>query len=368
MRYGSRARFSDGTSRTQPRPMVAKPHYPFLTRLLLDLHGCGELPGIASLEVEPEYGWVGRIEYTDGSVRLFRGNNVGLNDQAAFEVCRDKGYTKFFLRRLGYRVPEGRVFLMPEYREALERNLGRFGFTHAAAAEKLCDYVRSTFGYPCFVKPNGGSLGRGVSKCYRDADVAAVLEEYQRERRTLVLVEEAVPHRDYRVVVFRGEVVCCYLRRPLSLVGDGASTLGALLAEKQEVLLLAGRGVLLDAGDRRIAATLRRSGHSLSSVPQPGERVVVHDVSNLSAGGEAEEFTDQLHPAWAALCVRVAGDMGLELSGIDLACADPADPEAEYSILEINTSPGLEHYAASGAEQAARVRGLYRRVFAPQDC
>jgi D-alanine-D-alanine ligase-like ATP-grasp enzyme len=344
--------------------MEARPHYPFLTRLLLDLHASGELPGITSLEVEPEYGWVGRIEYHDGSVRLFRGNNVGLNDQAAFEVCRDKGYTKFFIRRLGYRVPEGRVFLMPEYREALERNLGRFGFTHAAAAEKLCEYVRSTFGYPCFVKPNGGSLGRGVTKCYSDADVAAVLEEYQRERRTLVLVEEAVPYPDYRVVLFRGELVCCYLRRPLSVVGDSVSTLFALIALKQESLLRAGRGVLLDAADPRIAAALGRSGLSLASVPPSGERVVLHDVSNLSAGGEAEEFTDRLHPAWAALCARAARDMGLELSGIDFACADPTDPEAEYSLLEINTSPGLEHYAASGAEQAKRVRTLYRRVFA----
>ena len=95
------------------RVLVSKPHYPFITKLLIDLFNEGELPNIVSVDVEPTYGYVGRMTYRDGAVRFFRGSSMGINRLGASEVARDKGYTKYFLDRLGYRTPTGRVFLLP---------------------------------------------------------------------------------------------------------------------------------------------------------------------------------------------------------------------------------------------------------------
>jgi len=86
-------------------------------------------------------------------------------------------------------------------------------------------------------------------------------------------------------------------------------------------------------------------------------------VSNLSVGGDSEDFTDRIHPHWRELCIEISAAMGLRFSGVDLACEDICRGDSAYSVLEINAAPGLDNYAASGPRQAELVRDLYRRVF-----
>src|SRR3989338_5984664 len=125
----------------------AKPYYPFVTKLLIDLFNNGELPNVRRVMIEPTYGYVGRIEYLDGQVHVFRSQRLGVNSLGASEISCDKGYTKFFLRQLDYETPEGEVFLMPGYLAAISKNLSRRSFDSAQrSAEQAFDYVKSTFG------------------------------------------------------------------------------------------------------------------------------------------------------------------------------------------------------------------------------
>ncbi len=68
-------------------------------------------------------------------------------------------------------------------------------------------------------------------------------------------------------------------------------------------------------------------------------------------------------PAIATTASTIANNFNLRLCGVDLACADITDPDSDYSVLEVNASPGLDHYAASGAKQHQIVRDLYTKVF-----
>jgi D-alanine-D-alanine ligase-like ATP-grasp enzyme len=102
---------------------------------------------------------------------------------------------------------------------------------------------------------------------------------------------------------------------------------------------------------------------TVQSVLAPGRNFQLLDVSNLSKGGESEEFTDKIHKKWKELSVAITKDMGLKLCGVDLACSDLESPDSDYSILEINSTPGLDNYAASGGEQFKRVRDLYKKIF-----
>jgi D-alanine-D-alanine ligase-like ATP-grasp enzyme len=341
----------------------AREHYPFVTRTLIELYRGGELSSVRSLMVEPVYGHVGRVAYNDGSVRMFRNMNLGLNAQGASEISKDKGYTKYFLERLGYQTPRGKTFLLPRYVELIDKNLGRHHFKGYALADQVLDYVASELGYPCFVKPNDGSQGRGVTRCENADDITATIDSYQQERIPVLLVERAVMYPDYRVVVLRDHVVACYRRHPLTVIGNGTSTIRQLLHERQEHLAQRGRKVLLDLLDPRIAKKLAQAGYGLDDVPLHGTNVAIYDVANLSAGGEAEDYTDRMHPHWRDLCVRIVADMGLQLCGVDLACADIEHFDAPYSILETNAAPGLDNYAATGERQARIVRDLLKEVF-----
>jgi D-alanine-D-alanine ligase-like ATP-grasp enzyme len=344
------------------QPLADRPHYPTITRTLIALFEAGELTNVRSILVEPEFGRAARIVYCDGSVRLFRGKGLTLALNGAARVAEDKGYTKFFLQSLGYETPPGRVFPTPRNSRRLNRILARFQIATTSGAKAIDTYVRDAFGYPCYVKPNQGSEGDGVTRCESIEDVAAAIMVYERSLGAL-LVEQAVPWPDYRVLVMHGEVLVCYLRRPLRVVGDGISSVRELLRQENERLALVGRGKPIMPADARMARTLARQGLTLESVPAAGAAIRPLDISNLSAGGEAEDCTARLHPRWQELCVQVTVDMGLDLAGVDLACADIDSPEAAYSILEVNAAPGMEHFAASGPEAEALAREICRRVF-----
>jgi len=253
---------------------------------------------------------------------------------------------------------------MPGYFEAIRRSLSGRGFKgHPRIAEQAVDYVESTLGYPCYAKPNFGSQGRGVIKCEEPQELETAIREFQNQHLTMFLLERAVDMPDFRVVVFGNEVISCYRRIPLRVVGDGVSSLEHLLAEKQALYFEQGRDEVINAQDPRILARLRKNGLNMQSVLPPERTLQLLDVSNLSMGGESEEFTHLINKHWRELAIAITGDMGLRLCGVDLACKDLQNSDVDYSILEINAAPGLDNYAASGPEQSQRVRELYKKIF-----
>ncbi|HEU4324218.1 MAG TPA: hypothetical protein VFS21_13790 [Roseiflexaceae bacterium] len=340
-----------------------QPHFPLIIRALIDLYQAGELPDLASVEIEPEYGMVARLVHRNSSVRLLRSSVTDINGYGTAKIARDKGYTKFFLQRLGYCTPAGKVFLMSGYISTIDRRVRRASMAEYAHVEQIAEYAHRQVGYPCYLKPNDGSQGRGVVRCVDERDVWQTLEQYELGSVTAVLVEQEICMPDYRVVVYGDEVVACYLRRPLAVVGDGVAPLHKLLERRMGEFVARGRDVRLRLEDQRIASRAAHFGYTLDSVLAEGERFQVFDASNLSLGGEAEDVLDSIHPRWLELCCEVGRAMGMRLCGVDLACADLSDPQAPYSILELNASPGLDHYAEIGPAQRARVYLFYQRLF-----
>ena len=343
--------------------MEVKPHYPFITRLLIDLFQCGELPNVHEITIESKYGYAGRIVYQNRSVRILRGADVGINPSSTKMLTTDKGYTKDFLTLLGYNTPPGKVFLLPDYVSTLDKALAKYAFQDYDRVEEIDPYIISTLGYPCFIKPNEGSKGKGIYKCWDKHDIEAAIAHYQSEQLKTLLVEKAVPWPDYRVVVLRDEIITCYRRNPLAVQGDGISTIKELLLQKSAHLVAVGRPALIDMTDPRMVKQLAKSNYDLETVLPRHVVCPLLDVSNLSAGGELEDFTESISPCWRDLCVALTADMGMGFCGIDLACADIESADAEYSILEINDTPSLANYATTGVEQYNRVRRMYKKIF-----
>ncbi|MFB4316988.1 hypothetical protein [Actinomadura sp. 21ATH] len=340
---------------------VAKRHYPYVTRILLSLLEEGRLRNVERVEVEPEYGYVTRIYYNNGSVRVTRGSDVGLNPGAACEIAKDKAYTKFFLRKAGFACPEGRAFLLPWWAEKIIPGLGLRGFDAPLMVDQAADYAAS-LGFPVYVKPVDGARGQGVWRCDDLAEMERVIADYAEQWIRVALIEEYVDMPDHRLVVMRGGIISAYSRLPLTVTGDGVSTTAELLRRLQQRYTEADRDTLIDVDDARIAARLRREGRTLESVPRAGEPVVLLDISNLSAGGTAHDVTAKVHPFWSALAADVAKSFGLAFCGIDLACHDLAEPGGRYSIIEVNATAGLDNYGSVGRAQRKIVRDLYALV------
>ena len=108
---------------------------------------------------------------------------------------------------------------------------------------------------------------------------------------------------------------------------------------------------------------LKRQGLKLRSVPAKEERIYLLDNANLSTGGDAVDVTTTAHSAFKQIAIQVTKDMGLRLCGVDLMVAgDITQKPGVYWILEINSAPGLDHYAQAGRTQEKIVEDLYLEV------
>ncbi len=304
------------------------------------------------IHLEPEWRVVGQIAFKDGRKSYFRNSALDLNPLGSSALCSDKGYANYFMGRMGYATVPGTTFFSEKFAKAIKskRNI------HAAWR-----YAKE-LGLPVIVKPNSRTQGVGVSKV-RDKKEFYRAAKYIFTKDRVMLVQRALMGQDYRIVVLDREVISAYERIPLTVTGNGRSTVLQLLRSLQRSFVRSGRDTVIDPGDFRIRAKLRRQGMRMSSRPAKGQKLVLLDNANLSAGGMARDVTEIIHPAFQKIAVRLAKDMGLRYAGVDLMVqGDIAKPPRRYWILEINDSPGLDHYAASGPKQARIVEEMYLKV------
>lgn len=305
----------------------------------------------AEVIFEPDYEIVGRIRFPNGRQSYFWHNKFNLNSVASARIARDKGHATFFLRELGFQVPRSEVFLQDAYRERIGSGQG------TAEARRFAEDLR----WQVYLKPLRGSQGDGIVgvRSEREYDEAA-RSIFARERR--VQIQEAREGRDYRLVVLDGVVISAYEREALSVCGDGAHTIAELLAAKQREFVTIGRDTVIQADDPRILTTLSRKGFDLTTVLPSGATERLLDVANLSCGGTTHAVTERLHPSVAVLAAQICTAMDLRFCGVDIVMADATAPLADYAILEVNSSPGLDHYAAHGPDHEAHVDELYLKV------
>ena len=179
----------------------------------------------------------------------------------------------------------------------------------------------------------------------------------------VALVQRVVRGRDYRIVVLGKNVISAYERIPLSVVGDGRSSIKTLLKKKQRVFTASSRDTRIKLDDIRIAHKLGIQQLALRSVPERGKQVFLLDNANLSSGGDALDVTKPIHPEFKKLAVRLTKDMGLRLCGVDLMVrGDIRKPPRKYWVLEVNAAPGLDHYVKQGKAQQKIVENLYLKV------
>jgi D-alanine-D-alanine ligase-like ATP-grasp enzyme len=302
----------------------------------------------AKIIVEPEYEKVGVIVFGSGKKQYFKNTTFNANPFASSEIAGDKHYTNFFLGRLGYSVPVEQTFFSTALNNKLTvKRTIHDGFRYAAA-----------LGFPVIIKPNNMSKGRMVAKVYNQDEYYDMAMEIF-TMTDVLLVQKYYGGSDFRILVLNGKVYAAYKREPLTLVGDGVSTVHELLMGAERELKDRGRNVKIDCGDKRFMQILNRLGYSYSSVPEKNQSLRVSDAANLSSGGRVYDYTPVVHDDFRRLAVEIAGDMGLKFCGVDVITDDLSRPLKEYVVLEINASPGLAHFSSLGTEQFEIVKKIY---------
>ena len=206
-----------------------------------------------------------------------------------------------------------------------------------AAAERI--------GYPVVVKPNFGSMGQGVTVGLNNAvEVRAAFD--LAAPRGIPLVQNYIPGADHRMLVINGELIGVVKRVPAQVVGDGVSSIEALVeVANRDPRRGPGhsRPLTFLALDERAERMLAQRGLDRRSVPAAGEVVDLSDVANVSLGGMPVDLTDEVHPDNRMMAVRAALAVGLDIAGVDFLTTDISRSYLDTggAICEINDKPDL---------------------------
>lgn len=308
----------------------------------------------ATVLIEPEWGIAGQITFKSGRTSYFRYNTLDLNPMGSSEIARDKDYANFFMSAMGYKtVPGSKTFFSDRWCTAID--------SPDSNIDAAYEHARR-IGFPVIVKPNSGSQGVGVALVHTKREFyKAVRAVFLHDR--IVLVQQPVCGTDYRLVVLDKNVISAYERIPLNVIGDGESTIEQLLERKQKEFVASNRDTQIRITDQRIATKLRHQGLNIQSILDENQKVFLLDNANLSTGGDSDDVTADVHPMFRELAVQLTQHMGLRLCGVDLMIeGDIRQAPNVYWVLEINSAPGLDHYAKIGSAQEKIVEDLYLQV------
>ncbi len=256
--------------------------------------------------------------------RLIQATMTDRTSALGVEIADSKFRTKTLLERAGIPTPEGSIV------ESL-----------AATAR-----VAAKIGYPVVVKPEVGNHGRGVTAhVARESELGVAFAAAQKVCDT-VIVEKSLTGFDYRVLVIGGKLVAAALREPAHVVGDGTSSIQALIDT-------ANADPRRGMGHERILTTitvddmterlLAIRGYDLGDVLPATEKLYLKSTANLSTGGTAHDVTDEVHQDVRLMCERIARLVGLDCIGIDIVASSLEQPLTSQSagIVEVNASPGF---------------------------
>jgi len=241
--------------------------------------------------------------------------------QRAREIAADKHLSGSLLRASGFRLPESASFSSDARKSALR-------------------YAKS-IGGAAVVKPLRSGQSRGVTMGIRStSDFHAAMQglELAGFGEEDFLVEEEIVGRNYRFVASQDRLLSVLERSPLSVIGDGRSSIRRLVAG-----IDARRPGL--PPETELEQWLECKGLAGGEIPAPGERVILDPVCNANRGSHCAQVIEEVHPAWHDFAKRVVESIpGADFLGIDLqlTAGHEVAPDAQGSyVLEVNVGASL---------------------------
>jgi D-alanine-D-alanine ligase-like ATP-grasp enzyme len=312
--------------------------FPYLDKVVPVLASTAERVSLYTIALE---GW--RRGLTLKFYRVFKGSKVEITyslalkdkihyfevskgdkvSQEAMEVCENKWLTKEYLTRAGVPVPKGKSF-------------------SEDTADELIVKAAKELGFPLVLKPVDGSSGRGVITNINDVKYLrdSLIDVRQRQKKKKVIIEQYYTGDEFRIYVVNGKVIGAVNRIPANVTADGSHSIAQLIDQKNElrkqVPHLYNRPIKID---KELIRQLEQAGLTLDTVPQAGEKIYLKKVSNVSAGGDPVDVTDELTPTIKEIAVNaVKAVPGLVQCGVDMMVDDNRESGV---IIELNTKAGI---------------------------
>ncbi|HLS67167.1 MAG TPA: acylphosphatase, partial [Pseudogracilibacillus sp.] len=241
-------------------------------------------------------------EESDKTHHFYRSRGDKVSNQAV-DIVQNKYLAKEYFQAANISTPKGIKF---NYHSKYDDILNKIDFLE----------------FPLVIKPTTGSLGKEVVTNITDFDQlrekvnnAQLSDTYDE-----FIIEEHFEGEEYRVYVVGNKVVAATKRVPANVYGDGVSTISELVDKKNKLRkdnpYLATKPILID---NVVIDYLEKQDLSLTSIPATNQVVYLKGQSNISAGGDPVDFTDELDQEVVSLAVNAVKSIpGLNHAGVDI--------------------------------------------------
>jgi len=266
-------------------------------------------------------------------------NATSETNVASRRMTNNKYFSQRILREGGVPVPESKIF-------------------HRNDEEKIIGYVRRFS--PVVIKPIKGSNSVGVTiNPQTDEEIRAAIRLVNSGK---VMVERFIPGGDYRILIYRGRVLEVLMWVPPYVIGNGLDTLHVLVGEKNRFYWdNALDSIVVDCNH------LSQQGLDMAYVPNSGQKVFVHHLSESPIGGEPVKVDlRNIHPENIKMFVKAAELSGLVLAGLDFRSEDLSVPYNENAacVNEINSTPHVwPHYFCEQKKDLSAVMEILEEYF-----
>ncbi len=275
------------------------------------------------------------VEVTDAEGGFFRliygGRSVHCRESlseftsgVAVSICDDKAVTRRVVERVGVRVPE-QLDIKPNS-ETEDEDISAFLEKH----QRLV------------VKPARGEQGRGVAVGLTTFDEVKEAIAVARPFSNRVIIEEMVKGTDLRIIVIDYKIVAAAVRQPPRVIGDGSTTIRALIESQSRRREAATGGESRIPLDAETARCIALEGYKLDDVLPAETELQTRKTANLHMGGTIHDVTDELHPKLADAAIAAARSIEIPVVGIDFIVPSPR--EDRYAFIEANERPGLANH------------------------
>ncbi|GAB3058651.1 acylphosphatase [Virgibacillus ainsalahensis] len=272
-----------------------------------------------------------------------RGDKVANN---TVRICQDKEKTKSLIAEKDVPVPKGGIFQMDD--------------------SKMFDYAED-IGFPVVIKPVNGSMGKGVFTNIRNKEE---LQNARNEFRTRfryneLILEKHYHGKEYRIYVVGDKVIGATNRVPANIQGDGVHSIDKLIKmknkERKNNPYLNPKPIKVDY---EIKLALKNNDLEMDSILADGETLSLREKSNLSAGGDPLEATDELSKEVKQIAVDTLKALpSIPHAGVDII----VDPEAGEKgvVLEVNATAEIGFHVFPWEGKAKDVPGAIIDYYFP---